>query len=398
MAVLAASCTQRPVIEDTSPDITIRVLLSEISDKDSLRFDGAFELQSEEAAYVIGGRNTKLYIQPLPEGVQLFNQIRNLLFRKSFPITLRPVDAQNAFIYNGRSYYGKVVFDMSDKGVLQLINQLSLETYLKCVVPAEIPAENMENFEAVKAQAICARTYSINKMQQNSKNNYDVFADVRDQVYGGLEVYNKNAARAVDETKSIILKYEGKPATVFYHSTCGGKLEKSGNFFSAANVPYSVVANDAVSDEFSCSISPRFRWVEERTFAQIDSSFQLNYKKSGLNTAWKDTVNLAFEAEVTKRTSSGRIDSMRISYMDTTVILTGNEIRRFWAWPPGRMLWSNLFYLEQAGDSTILLNGGGFGHGVGMCQWGAIGMSRKGLQYYHILNKYFPGTVLAKGY
>ena len=89
---------------------------------------------------------------------------------------------------------------------------------------------------------------------------------------------------------------------------------------------------------------------------------------------------------------------LKIEYADTSFILNNYEIRRLLGWPPGNSLKSNLFYFDQSSDSTLTLFGGGFGHGVGMCQWGAMNMSERGFKYYHILSKYFPGTILMRAY
>ena len=92
------------------------------------------------------------------------------------------------------------------------------------------------------------------------------------------------------------------------------------------------------------------------------------------------------------------MSELEIAYADTTVILSGYEIRRFFTNSEGKMLPSNLFYLTQPDDSTLVVHGGGYGHGVGMCQYGALNMARRGLKHYHILGKYYPGTKLFRKY
>ena len=89
---------------------------------------------------------------------------------------------------------------------------------------------------------------------------------------------------------------------------------------------------------------------------------------------------------------------MRIDYADTTVVLSGYEIRRFLSAPGKNYLRSNLFYLSQTDESSLTIYGAGYGHGVGMCQFGALYMARQGFQHYHILSKYFPQTKLFRKY
>ena len=101
---------------------------------------------------------------------------------------------------------------------------------------------------------------------------------------------------------------------------------------------------------------------------------------------------------IVDRTESGRVNTLEVIYADTSALLHGTEVRRFLAWPPGGYLPGGLFYFAQTSDSTLEIRGGGYGHGVGMCQWGAMNMSQNGFKYYHILSKYYPGTVLKRKY
>jgi stage II sporulation protein D len=155
---------------------------------------------------------------------------------------------------------------------------------------------------------------------------------------------------------------------------------------------------DAVSDFFSCSSSPYFRWTEKRNIAQLDSAFFKQFNKGMLQKPIADTLNLKYAVNITKRNSSGRATEIEISSADTTIALSGYNIRRFFAESPAQYLRSNLFFISQADDSTLTLHGAGYGHGVGMCQFGALYMSQQGFRYYHILGKYFPGTKLSKMY
>jgi len=163
-------------------------------------------------------------------------------------------------------------------------------------------------------------------------------------------------------------------------------------------ISYLEGGNDAVSDIFSCSVSPYFRWLETRTFHELDSLFEQNYQKGRLKNPVKDTTELNIDIQVLKRNSSGRVSDLQINYADTTVLLSGYQIRHFFKDKAGRSLPSNLFYLTQTDDSTLTINGGGFGHGVGMCQFGALYMARHGFMHYHIISKYFPGTKLIRKY
>jgi stage II sporulation protein D len=392
------SCTPGKKETLRGPGPQIRVLLATIENKDSLHFSGSYILQSEEAQYELGKKNNDLYIQPLSDGLQLYNQNRNLLYRQYFPIILKPVAPASHFIYHGLRFYGSIYFQPASDHSVYLINKLELEEYLKGVVPAEIPSYNKDDFEAIKAQAICARTYAMKKMDENRDRFFDVVSTISDQVYAGVDRYAKLSNQAIEESKGVVITYESTLATVYYHSTCGGQLEASNNIFMGPRIPYLAGGQDAVGNKFSCTISPYFRWEETRTIDDFDRAFQTRYKKSLLGKEINDTLDVSLRIGILERDESGRVKSMTISYADTTVLLNGYEIRRFLSTPDNEYLRSNLFYFSQVNDSTITIYGGGYGHGVGMCQYGALFMAREGFKHYHIISKYFPQTKLLRKY
>jgi stage II sporulation protein D len=395
-----AACT--PVVKKTeitkSPDI--RVLLNTIKQKDSLFFKGNYKLISEEAEYEFGQQNNKIYIVPSPNSLLIYNDFRYLEYQKTKNIQLESSSIKSHFIYHDKIYFGNIMLTLSQDSSSQIINKLPLEEYLRGVVPAEIPVSDAGNFEAVKAQAICARTYAMNKIDNRRDENFDLYSDTRDQVYKGADAYHANSDKAISDTRGLILTYQSKPAVIYYHSTCGGKLEPVQNVFTNSSFEYLPGGTDAVSDVFSCSASPKFRWVETRTIDQLDSSFKNIYNKSllpGLKQV-KDTTQINMELSILNRTETGRVKELKFTTKDTSVVFDKFQIRKFLGEPSGRPLPSNLFYLSQENDSSITIHGGGYGHGVGLCQWGALNMSQRGFKYYHILNKYFPGTLLSKGY
>lgn len=389
--------TRKPIVLE-SPNI--RVLLDEISKKDSILFLGKYKLVSEEAEYEFGAQNSKIYISPTSAGILIYNNYRYLEYQRTKTIRLVAENQSGKFRYKNRTYFGDLIFAQSGDSSIQIITRLPVEEYLRGVVPAEIYVNDSENLESVKAQSVCARTYAINRMNSSKNNSFDVFADTRDQVYSGSDFYNVKSDNAITDTRGIILTYQNKPATIYYHSTCGGELEPVQNVFNSNATEYLAGGMDAVSDVISCSASPKFRWEETRTINQLDSSFFILYGKNLIPQKNKvtDTINVNLDISVLNRSETGRVKELKISTQDTSVILNNFHIRRMLGEPSGNALASTLFYLSQESDSAITIHGGGFGHGVGMCQWGAMNMSKRGFKYYHILNKYFPGTLLTKGF
>lgn len=392
------ACTPRASEPVRMPGPYIRVLLDTVSEKDSLFFEGGYALHSEEARYEFGKKNRRLFIQPLTNGVQLFNQNRNLLYKNHSPIILKPMTADSRFLYHGQSFAGSIFIQSVSENSVSIVNKVLLEEYLRGVVPAEIPSGRKSDYEAIKAQAIAARTYAIGRLESNKDKNYDLRATIADQVYAGTHKYMPFADQAIAETKGVVITYNGQPATIYYHSTCGGYLEAAENIWPETNFPYLAGGSDAVSDVYSCSASPYFRWLENRSIDHLDSLFSQQYNHSSLQQPVTDTTTVTLQIKILKRTSKGRVTELQIDYADTSVVLSGYKIRRFLADRNGKYLPSNLFYFSQPDDSTLTIHGGGYGHGVGMCQYGALNMARRGFKHYHILNKYFPGTKLDRKY
>ena len=119
---------------------------------------------------------------------------------------------------------------------------------------------------------------------------------------------------------------------------------------------------------------------------------------SSLAVSVEDTTEFDLDIQVLNRDASGRVTHLQFNYADTSVVLSGYQIRNFFKNKKGQSLPSNLFYITQPDDSTLTIYGGGFGHGVGMCQFGALYMARHGFMHYHIISKYFPGTKLVRNY
>jgi len=396
--LISAGCIPQTKKEIVQPTPTIRVLLSTLSVKDSIGFRSLYVLQSEEAHYEFGERNQQLTIIPIKNGIQIYNKNRNLLYRNYFPIRLDPASGKGRFVFQGKEYAGSLLFEPAADTVLFVINQLSIEDYLEGVLPAEINTTRLPFFEAMKAQAVCSRTYALKRIDENQKRPFDLENSTADQVYAGFDRHTELAVRAVTETKGICITYQGQLADIYYHSTCGGQLESAEKVWSSKKASYLSGGIDAIRDHFSCDLSPYFRWQETRSLAQLDSAFYKNYGRGYLQSVPADTVNLQMDLRVMKRSASGRIEKMEISYADTTAELSGYDIRRFFALAPAAYLRSTLFFFTQSSDSTLEIHGAGFGHGVGMCQYGAMNMSEKGFRYYHIISKYFPGTILIKKY
>jgi stage II sporulation protein D len=279
----------------------------------------------------------------------------------------------------------------SDGKLLYLVNSVTIEEYLKGVIPSEMPlGSGNEYFEGLKAFAITARTYTLQRL--SAERHYDVRTDVRDQVYGGVANRREISDRAVDETKGLVLFYDRKPATVFYSSTCAGITEDFRNVFGNEEIPYLVTITDG--NPAYCSVSPRFNW--EETFSP-DRIVTLLKKSGKIN----EDEYILKDVKVNSRFKSGHINELEILLSGKSgprsVKLFGNNIRFILLNDRNRTLNSNKFEIIKKND-MYTFKGMGSGHGVGMCQWGTLNQSVLGIPFAKILMHYFPGTELIKYY
>ncbi len=398
LAILS-SCAVKPKPQEVKK-ITpkIKVLLGETNNLDSLSFSNDVILVAEEAQYELGPNNNTIYIKSTDQGFKLFNSNRIFTFGFNDSLIISGSKKPYYFTYHNRKYSGDIILTRQTNNPIWIINKLNLESYLKGVVPAEIPTHKEIYIQADKAQAICARTYALNKINLNKSKLFHLYADVRSQVYGGLNIETSQGNSAVDGTKGVVIKYGANLATIYYHSTCGGMLESGSYFGSRDNQPYLQPYKDLLGNDFSCSASPYFRWQKQFTFNQLDSIIYARYGKGIKTIIVTDTTDIYLRISILERTAGGRIQKLEVSYNDTTFELNGLDIRKFFTDSRGKYLPSTMFTISSIDDSTVVLKGGGYGHGVGMCQYGALSMSEKGFKYYHILYKYFRGTYLEKLY
>jgi stage II sporulation protein D len=293
---------------------------------------------------------------------------------------------------DGKKFRGRIkIFNYNSQ--IKVINQIGLEDYVKGVMTKEMPiGKGDDNYQALKAFSICVRTYALLRIYEN-KNFYDIYSDTRDQVYGGVDGEHPLSNKAVDETNGQILIYDGKPAIVYYHSTCGGYTENSKNVFTKDELSYLLGVKDG--NEAFCKISPRFNW-EENYSQEIFVGYLVK-------TELLKNSNYSIDEIIVKtRFESGRVNELNIMLLDNngneeTINLFGNSIRSVIKTADGKsILRSTVFEIKLDAEKNIVINGSGSGHGVGMCQWGTIGQSRAGVDYLEILNHYFPGTNIKK--
>ena len=308
--------------------------------------------------------------------------------------TVRPASGGGSVMIDHAAYRGTVLLRAAAGGGVTAVNMLDLETYLIGVVPREIPPTQ---YEAVKAQAVAARTYAIGQMGRRSALGFDFYASVQDQVYGGIAAENDVATRAVAETAGEILTYDGEPIDAFYHSTCGGRTAAIEEVWVSDPVPYlRSVSDEKPGGGAWCDASSRFRWTQEWTGEQLRAVLERNLAPRGAR-----GVREVRGIQVEEESRSGRAAFTRVSVDDTSYLVRGDSIRWVLRTPEDRVLNSSRLYdirseLRQGRVNWLAVDGGGWGHGIGMCQVGAMGRAAAGHSYRDILAAYYVGTTLTR--
>jgi stage II sporulation protein D (peptidoglycan lytic transglycosylase) len=315
-------------------------------------------------------------------------------------VTLAAADPTAPVRVNGKVYRGLAEI-LPGQGGLTVVNRVGVEAYLQGVVSAEMGRRNSIEEAALRAQAVVSRTYALRYLGRWRAKGFDVTGTVSDQVYGGLAVETSEGRAAVADTRGRVLTYNGALIEAFFFSTCGGRTADGTEVFRGAAQPYlRSVADRAENGFVYCSISPRYRWHEEWTSEALLATLQRNLPPiAGVRS---EQVGRVTDVRVVRRTGSGRVDQLGIGLGGPEIRVDGAAIRQVLRPPSGELLRSNAFNLIATGGGRMVthltVEGMGSGHGVGFCQWGAVGRARAGQGFEQILAAYFPGTRLERRY
>ncbi len=298
-------------------------------------------------------------------------------------------------------YFGPFSIQSDAYGTWTLVEHVPIERYLKGVVPYEIGATSPE--AALAAQAVLARTWAVANSHRFKVDGYNLCSDTQCQVYKDPSKANQKIKKAIQKTAGKILTWSNKPINTVYHATNGGVMASVDEAWSINQVPYLQMRLDGpkkwtrtvdlpLSNEqylksflFSQSEAfgsdhPLFRW--ERTLGSSQISEQLKQAQKVSSSFYLNNV------EVLRRGRSGRVTSLKIQgNTGSEIFLELDEIRRVL-----RQLPSTLFVVKEIKEGKWLFSGGGFGHGAGMSQSGAIELAKNGWTTKQILSHYYPKT------
>ncbi len=284
------------------------------------------------------------------------------------------ISATSAVYINNKPYRGLAELSVSDNGIL-VVNQLALEEYLVGLINCEI--SSAWPIEAVKAQAVIARTYALSRKASRLNSPYHLESSVIDQVYEGCLIEDSRAQRAVMETEGEVLTYGGEVIQAFYHSSCGGKTEASENVWGSA-LPYL----KGVDCQYCQTSQGATLWDVKLSLADIEGRLKAaGHKISGLTGIKAGPLN-----------SRGRLSQVILVASKGGFSLTGDQFRKVVGYG---IIKSTRFTVKVVGGEATF-TGSGNGHGVGLCQWGAKQRALDGFSYKEILSYYYPGTELKK--
>ena len=274
-------------------------------------------------------------------------------------------------------YRGDIHFLINEDNNFLVVNEVDAERYIQGVLFHEI--SHRWAMETMKAQAVAARTYAFYQKKVNELRNFDVRDDSYSQVYGGRSAERYRTNMAVDYTKGEVLMYKGEIIPAYFHACCGGHTENVNELWNQTLEPLRGVRCPY------CSLSPHFLW--KKNFRSQDVQESLNARGYRLD--------LIKDIRVIERTNSGRVKLLNIETRNgRNVPITGKEFRDVIG--PNNLK-SSLFDIVMQGYYFDVI-GHGWGHGVGMCQWGIHFMADKHLDYKQMLQFYYPGVEIKKIY
>jgi len=288
-------------------------------------------------------------------------------------IEIKP-DREPSIYLGKRLYRGSLQIIRTEEGLLKAINIIDLEDYLKGVLYHEV--SHRWPMEAIKAQAIVSRTFALYQAQQNKNNYYYLTDNVSSQVYGGVYAEKYRTNKAVDATRNMVLMYRDKILPCFFHATCGGRTEDASMLWKVDLKPLK-----GASCRY-CKNSPHFNWQKEIDLAEIEKRLS----KAGYN------IEDLRSIKVIKRDRSGRVVSLKIKGKNFPIGITAKKFREILG---PRLIRSTNFNITIKGDKAYI-KGRGWGHGVGMCQWGAFSMAKKRRSVRSILRLYYPGAKIVR--
>ena len=396
---------------DLEQEPTIRILLT--------RSVNAVELEGSRGLHILDekgkplaefgrGESIRLFQRTAsPDKIGVFKDVsrrgekvraeqRRLAFKQA--IVVQPA-RDGILTLNGKSYRGRMLLLRSGQH-FHCINLVPLELYLQGVVPHEIGNLGRKGFAAMRAQAVISRNYALQRMQESRGADWDVVDTIYDQVYRGARDEHDLATQAVQETRGQVL-WTGKGlAEVYYSSTCGGATTAIDQVWNHGPVSHLISQKDADGQGRSwCRGSKYFRWEHSWSARELGQILRA-YLPQAAGLDKNAPIGHLIDLNIRSYTTEGRVKELDVLTTLGTFRVTGDRVRSALKRDrQGLALRSTMFRMAKQRDAEgrlirVTVVGGGWGHGIGMCQVGAIARSGAGQSHDQILAAYYPGTSL----
>ena len=354
---------------------------------------------SAEQVKVLSGRSAKVTDKNTASMMELRGNGRTLAIIPGSVSTQIIAKDQNGVLLLGQTKYrGRIEVSRTSTGI-NAINVVGLEEYLYGVVPKEMPASY--ELEALKAQAVAARTYAVKRLGSHNGSNYQLCDNIHCQVYKGLSGENERSTKAVADTAGQILIYQNAPIDAVFSASSGGYTENSENVWQNE---VSYLKGKPELNEVGA-----LEWEKTISLSDLDSLLA----KNGEN------IGNAVDLVIGKISSGGRVQELRIVGTSGEKVLTKESVRTYFSGAPSGSFPSKLFKINgkggtqeanpdnmeetvirdvnistKDGSGLFVISGKGNGHGCGLSQMGAQGMALLGKGYDEILHYYYTGVTI----
>lgn len=292
----------------------------------------------------------------------------------SSPLKLIPENSKQYLRVENKRYRGIIILRLNSRKRITVINEIGLEEYICGIMTKEVSPD--WPIESLKAQAIVARTFALKSLSKHSKDGFNLCSKTHCQVYGGVDSEDERSNKAVYDTAGEVLMYDGQIISSFYHSSCGGCTEDVKNVWNSPQGK-----NPEFLTGVKCGFCEEDRWYNWNAAL----SFKMLYSNIS-NAGYR--IGEIKRIKTVGNTSSDRVIDILIEHTKGKLWLTSHKFRMIIN--PNTVRSTN--FKIKVKNKTAYLTGHGWGHGVGMCQWGARGMAFKGRNYKEILKYYYKGT------
>lgn len=405
-ALLVASCARHVPLAPLQGVPVVRVGIVVDQPAGEVSATGQYRVlapDGEILAVVDAGVSWRVEPGGAPDRLSLIRPDRPQPVDVAQPVIVRPDRPEDLVVIGGRRFRGEATVLRGSSGVT-VVNRVPLEWYVQAVVAVELGMRAPEVREAVLAQTVASRTYALHYRGRREALGFDLFATVADQVYPGADSEKPEVNAATRATAGQILTWNGQPIEAVFHSACGWSTEASDQVFrNGPKMPYLRAVSDRFGPgkrDYYCSGSPNFRWAEQWDGAALNAVLAQTLPAAVGSAA--ANFGRVTDVRVAATTPTGRVKELVVATTNGEFTVPSYRVRDVLRPAPDRQLLSTLFqlYVQRQGGELVKVTaaGAGAGHGVGMCQWGAVGRAKAGQRYPQILAAYYPGTRLENLY